>query len=431
MAGLKVKIGADASQFERTMRGVKKEVGGVKTAVLGVGATVGAIWAVNKAFDGMKVAAKGAFDFMKGASEKAATRESMGVQFETLLGSVDAAQDRMEDLVEFAKTTPFQISGLAEASAMLEGMTQGALASGAGLRMVGDAAAAVNKPLEVVGMNIGKLFQGLTQGGEVAEATNQLMQYGLVTGKNKIELQEFVKEAKKGDIAFLSEAEALQKLTQMFGKTEGAMARLAETTAGKQSMVTDAMDEIKVAFGTGFNDGLKDALDAATAFIPKFEEKMRTAGQVIGSAISESVAGNHEMFVEIGMGLAELVKGGFKAGLQGTGETLAASMVRGLSHLSVGVGGKQMKAWMQEQADTIDEGRDAGLRQNMRQVVDSTQERMTRLVSMSDESRYQRGMTTSEGSGVIGGMGLELTKEQNQLLREIRTGIAGQKFATQ
>jgi hypothetical protein len=429
MAGLKVKIGADASQFERTMRGVKKQVGGVKTAVLGVGATVGAIWAVNKAFDGMKVAAKGAFDFMKGASEKAATRESMGVQFETLLGSVDAAQDRMEDLVEFAKTTPFQISGLADASAMLEGMTQGALASGAGLRMVGDAAAAVNKPLEVVGMNIGKLFQGLTQGGEVAEATNQLMQYGLVTGKSKIELQEFVKEAKKGDIAFLSEAEALQKLTQMFGKTEGAMARLAETTAGKQSMVTDAMDEIKVAFGTGFNDGLKDALDAATAFIPKFEEKMRTAGQVIGSAISESIEGNHDLFVEIGVGMAELIKGGFKAGMQATGETLASGMVRNLHRLTPLAGSKKAKDFLNKQADLIDEGRDAGIRQNVRGIAETTSERMTNLVRMSDQSRYQRGLTTSEGSGVIGGMGYELTKKQVQLLEQIN-GNLSTKFAT-
>jgi hypothetical protein len=429
MAGLKVKIGADASQFERTMRGVKKQVGGVKTAVLGVGATVGAIWAVNKAFDGMKIAAKGAFDFMKGASEKAATRESMGVQFETLLGSVDAAQDRMEDLVEFAKTTPFQISGLADASAMLEGMTQGALASGAGLRMVGDAAAAVNKPLEVVGMNIGKLFQGLTQGGEVAEATNQLMQYGLVTGKSKIELQEFVKAAKKGDVAFLSEAEALDKLTQMFGKTEGAMARLAETTAGKQTMVTDAMDEIKVAFGTGFNDGLKDALDAATAFIPKFEEKMRTAGQVIGSAISESIEGNHDLFVEIGVGMAELIKGGFKAGMQATGETLASGMVRNLHRLTPLAGSKKAKDFLNKQADLIDEGRDAGIRQNVRGIAETTSERMTNLVRMSDQSRYQRGLTTSEGSGVIGGMGYELTKKQVQLLEQIN-GNLSTKFAT-
>ena len=327
MAGLKVKIGADASQFERTMRGVTRQVGGVKSSILGIAGATGAILAVNKAFDGMRIAARGAFDFIKSASDEAAGIENLTMQFETLLGSTEKGKKRIEEIVDFAASTPFQIKGLAEASAMLQGMTQGALATGSGLRLVGDAAAAVNKPLEVVGMNIGKIYQGLTEGGEVAEATNQLMQYGLVTGKAKIELQEFVKAAKAGDKAFMSEAEALAKLSEMFAVTEGAMERLAQTTDGKKSMVKDAMDQIKVAFGTGFNEGLRDALDAATEFIPQFKDKMAEAGDVIGTAISEAVQGNFSMFEamgrmiidSIGLGMTQslrILQRNFYAGLE-------------------------------------------------------------------------------------------------------------------
>lgn len=316
MAGLKVKIGADASQFERTMRGVRKDVGGVKKAILGIGAATGAIYAANKAFDAMRFAARGAFEFIKESSREAATLESLGVQFETLLGGASAAKQRIEEIVKFAASTPFQIEGLAEASAMLQGMTGGALATGDGLRLVGDAAAAVNKPLEVVGMNIGKIFQGLTQGGEVAEATNQLMQYGLVTGKAKVALQDFVKEAKAGDRAFLSEAKALEVLQQMFGQTEGAMARLAETTNGKISIMKDAIDQLQAKFGKGFNEGLKSALDATNEFLPQLSERFTQAGNKLGTSIKEAVEGDTEKLKAIGSYMGMMIVGAMDATFQ-------------------------------------------------------------------------------------------------------------------
>jgi len=322
MAGLKVKIGADASQFERTMRGVRKDVGGVKKAILGIGAAAGSLYAVNKAFDAMRFAARGAFEFIKESSREAATLESLGVQFETLLGGAGAAKQRLEEIVKFAASTPFQIEGLAEASAMLQGMTGGALATGDGLRLVGDAAAAVNKPLEVVGMNIGKIFQGLTQGGEVAEATNQLMQYGLVTGKAKVALQDFVKEAKAGDRAFLSEAKALEVLQQMFGQTEGAMARLAETTDGKISIMKDAIDQLQAKFGKGFNEGLKSALDATNEFLPQLSERFTQAGNKLGTSIKEAVEGDTEKLKAIGSYMGMMIVGAMDATFQEGKRTL-------------------------------------------------------------------------------------------------------------
>lgn len=199
---------------------------------------------------------------------------------------------------------------------MLQGMTGGALATGDGLRLVGDAAAAVNKPLEVVGMNIGKIFQGLTQGGEVAEATNQLMQYGLVTGKAKVALQDFVKEAKAGDRAFLSEAKALEVLQQMFGQTEGAMARLAETTNGKISIMKDAIDQLQAKFGKGFNEGLKSALDATNEFLPQLSERFTQAGNKLGTSIKEAVEGDTEKLKAIGSYMGMMIVGAMDATFQ-------------------------------------------------------------------------------------------------------------------
>jgi hypothetical protein len=181
-------------------------------------------------------------------------------------------------------------------------------------------------------MNIGKIFQGLTQGGEVAEATNQLMQYGLVTGKAKVALQDFVNEAKAGKRAFLSEAEALEMLQKMFGKTEGAMARLAETTNGKISMVQDAMSQIRAAFGEGFNEGLKDALDGATNFIPKFQGIMKQAGEGVGLAISDAVAGDTSLFLKIGEVIGSLVARGIELGMDKTKGGMTKAVFGYLEH---------------------------------------------------------------------------------------------------
>jgi len=336
MAGLKVKIGADASQFERTMRGVRKDIGGVKNSILGIGSAVGAIWAVNKAFDAMRTAAGLAFQEIKASSREAAGVEDLSMQFETLLGSAGAAEDRISDLVDFAASTPFEISKLGEASAMLQGMTQGALAAGDGLKLVGDAAAAVNKPIDVVGRNIGLLYQGLTQGGEVAEATNQLMQYGLVSGKTKIELQNFVKEAKAGDIAFMSQGEALEKLQSILGKTEGAMERLAETTNGKISMMKDAVWSLRVSFGEGFNEGLKDALDATTNFLPQFQGLMVEAGRSIGMSLTEAVEGDKTRFVAIGQYIGSFIAEGIERAA-----TAALSTAARISEAVVTLGGTE------------------------------------------------------------------------------------------
>ncbi len=68
---------------------------------------------------------------------------------------------------------------------------------------------------------------------------------------------------------------------------------------------------LKVAFGTGFNEGLKDALDASNNFLPQFENNMKIAGQYIGTAISEAVAGDASKFILLG----EIIGEGIKVGL--------------------------------------------------------------------------------------------------------------------
>jgi hypothetical protein len=106
--------------------------------------------------------------------------------------------------------------------------------------------------------------------------------------------------------------EALKKLQEVLSKTDGAMVRLSATTEGKLSNMGDAISNLKVAFGTGFNDGLKVALDATNNFLPQLEGKFTKMGKLFGSAIKQAVEGDFKMFAEIGILVAEAIGRGFQ-----------------------------------------------------------------------------------------------------------------------
>lgn len=328
MAGLKVKIGADASQFERTMRGVTRQVGGVKSSILGIAGATGAILAVNKAFDGMRIAARGAVDFIKSASQEAATFETLQVQFEVLLKSSEKAARRMKELEKFAGSTPFEIVEVVKASKALQGHTEGLMATGKGLEFVGNLAAATEQPFEQMAITVGRMYAALAAGRNVdLELANRLSDVGMLTKNGRQAFMEYNEAARKGQMQTKSFAEVMAFFAENIRDVDGMMEKMANTTAGKQSMVADAMSQIKVAFGKGFNEGLKDALDATTEFIPQFKDKMTEAGDVIGTAISEAVQGNFSMFEamgrmiidSIGLGMTQslrILERNFYAGLE-------------------------------------------------------------------------------------------------------------------
>lgn len=319
---LTVRIRGDASQFEKTMRGVKSSIGGLSTAIGGAGAAT-AVAGLAAGF----VAVGKAVEFIKSSSEKAANIESLTMQFETLLGSADAAQKRMAEIAKFAETTPFEIAELSATSKLLQTMGGNLLATGEGLRMVGDAAAISGQPLEEIGLHIGRVFNAITSGTSAGESVGRLQELGLITGTVKREFEDLADAQKKGKAPIMAQAEALAKLKGILSATEGAMLRLADTTQGKLSNMQDNVSKLQVAFGKGFNEGLKDALDAANTFLPQLEKQFADSGEFLGMAISDAVAGDPKKFELIGNFIGELIIAGMKA-----------SVLAGLSELGENIG---------------------------------------------------------------------------------------------
>lgn len=302
--GFTVDIKGNASHLDKTLKGVEKSLSN-----LGSVATTGL-----KSLAGIGVAGGAAITaFIVSSSNAASNIESLTMQFETLLGGADAAGKRMEEITKFAASTPFEISELAATSKLLQTMGGTMLATGDGLRMVGDAASIAGQPLSEVGLHIGRVFSAMASGNSAGESVARLQELGLITGDYKRELEALAAAQKKGTAPILSQSQSLAKLQGMLKGTSGAMERLAATTEGKLSNMKDNVSQLQVAFGTGFNDGLKNALDATNTFLPQLESKFATAGSMLGGAITEAINGNAEQLAAAGALLGEIVFNGFEA----------------------------------------------------------------------------------------------------------------------
>ena len=320
---LTVKIRADASHFKKTIAGIEVQASGL-TGVMGKLATSQAAFGAALAAAAAGAVALGAgLAFIKDASTKAAGIESLTMQFETLLGSAAKAKDRMEEIKRFAASTPFEVANLSETSKLLQTLGGDLLATGAGLRMVGDAAAIAGQPIQEVGLNFGRLFNAITSGTSAGESIGRLQELGLMTGKVKIQFEDLAAAQKKGEKPILTQTQAMTLLQGVFSKTAGAMERLSTTTEGKVSNMKDAVDNLKVAFGTGFNDGLKSALDATNAFLPQFEAKFQQLGDFFGQAIKDSMDGNFALFEKLGVFIGESLLAGLMTVIEQFGPRIA------------------------------------------------------------------------------------------------------------
>lgn len=316
---LTVKINSDTSGFNK---GISSVGSGITGLVGGLGLLTGAAVGVTAAISGLKLGV----GLLQDASSKAAGIETLTKNFETLLGSADAAKKRMEEIAKLGKDAPtFSREEFAKTSKLLASMGDGALSTGKGLIMVGDAAAFAQQPIEEVGLHIGRIYDAITSGTSAGESVARLQELGLISGKLKRSFEDLAESQKKGHLEALTQQEAMALLQATFEKTKGTMEDLAETIAAKLSTLVDNISDLKIAFGTGFNDGLKIALDAVNNFLPKLKDKFGAVGHIVGLAIKDSFEGNWELFGAIGASMGKLLVAGLKAvtvaGLDDLGST--------------------------------------------------------------------------------------------------------------
>ena len=321
-----IKLKLDSSSVKRGIKGIKrgftnmgKSVANIATGVAKFAAAVGVAVAAFAVFKTIQ--------FFKDSSKVAADMETLAVSFEVLLGSASAATARMKELKKFSLVTPFTPKEVINASKLLQTLGGDLIATGDGLTMVGDAAAVSGEDFGEVALQIGRLFGAITSGTSAGEAVARLQELGLITGAAKLEFEELAKAQKSGTTEIFTQAQGIEKLKEVLGKTEGAMAKLAETAAGKFSTLEGNIDNLKEALGTGLNEGLKVGLDGLNEFLPQWEAGFKEAGEKAGEAIGMAFSGEGNIFEQI----ETVTLAFFDVLFAKVGEMLAGYLMEGLT----------------------------------------------------------------------------------------------------
>ena len=233
-----------------------------------------------------------------------------------------------------------------------------------------------------------KTLEGLSSALEISlqrqkEFTSQTSTSSRMAMTSKIEdLKLRIKEAQsnlssmlnpnqsKGKNMILSQAQALKLLQSVMSKSEGGMNALSKTTEGKLSNMADNITQLKVAFGTGFNDGLRIALDAVNTKLPELMAKFAEFGKLIGKTIEEAVNGDMTRLVKVGELIATAIAGGMKIAITALAREGAQSFWQTLEDINpirmTNLGSKQAKI-----SDAFKENKGDAVRKEIEALVET------------------------------------------------------------
>lgn len=194
--------------------------------------------------------------------------EQYETRFETLLGSTDAAKERMADLAEFGAKTPFELPGVVEADIVLQGFglhSEEAAKkfgfSGEQIRTIaGDVASGTGSDFKEMALLIGKFSAGAT-----GEAISRMMELGIT---NRDELAKMGLEFSKSGQLLSPLPESMNVVLQLMqDKYGGLMDAQSSTFEGMMSNLEDWKGNMLRTIGAPIFEVLKDKLGSLLEFL--------------------------------------------------------------------------------------------------------------------------------------------------------------------
>lgn len=204
--------------------------------------------------------------------------EQFETQFKVLLGSADAAKARISELSDFARTTPFELPEVVKASAALETLTQGALATGDGLRLVGDVAAGTGVPMDELAVTMGRLYDSVQSGRSVGEELARLQEIGAVSGETRSQIEAMLEAGVDGAVIWETVADGM-------GRYSGMMEEQSATVGGALSNISDGLGAMKRNLMQGIFDAAKPGIMAFASWLGSegVQGAIQKAGQALGA----------------------------------------------------------------------------------------------------------------------------------------------------
>ena len=303
-----VKIGVDDQASDKISSLSSKLGNGLKTAAkigtAAVGAASTAIVALGKI-----------------GLEYNSQMEQYTTNFTTMLGSQEAAIQKVEELKKFAAATPLSMDDLAKGTQTLLAFGVESEKSTEILRQLGDISLGDADKMQRLSTAFGKAAAAGKLSGEVVQQMidagwNPLIQISQAAGETMEETQ---KRMSAGAISVQELQAAMEAVTTGTGQFAGGMEAASHTTQGLMSTLEDNAKALVGEVFMPISDGLlgkvlPSAIDAISKLTTAFREKgisgmIDAAGGIIGKAIGEFTK-SLPKFVETAVNIVKsLVKG--------------------------------------------------------------------------------------------------------------------------
>lgn len=209
--------------------------------------------------------------------------QQLEISFTTMLGSEQKAGALMDELIQTAARTPFNMTDVTEGAKQL--LAYGIQANEVNDTLVhlGDIASGLNIPLSqlvyLYGTTIsqGRMFtmdlrQFMGRGIPMAETLGQIM------GKTVSQVQEAVT---KGEVGADLVKEAIMRMSAEGGKFGGLMSKQAETLQGRWSNIEDTIDQAINSIGKKTQGIFGTGLDLISSLIENWETLVKTIGSAV------------------------------------------------------------------------------------------------------------------------------------------------------
>jgi hypothetical protein len=245
-------VGALSSQ----LRGVEQAAG----RAYGVLSNISQIAIGNAAAQGISALLSAVSQVPSRMISASAEYEKASVTLEVLLGSAEAARQRIADLNKFGAETPFELPGVLQASKQLEMSSVPAKDHMKVLRMTGEMASAAGVDISELGMWVSRAYANIQGGKPWGEAAMRMNELGVLSVDARARLEALADSG-------ASATEVWAAFQQEMGRFDGMMMKQSQTFLGLASTLNDSISQSLMVFGAPLFEAVKQGLQGVVGLM--------------------------------------------------------------------------------------------------------------------------------------------------------------------
>jgi phage-related minor tail protein len=282
-----VKLGSAVNKTNTETKNIDTSITKLSGSIKNLGIAVAGYITISKGFELTT-------NFAKSIIETSMSFEKLNAQLKLLTGSQEGATKAMEQIKEFAKTTPFEIEEVAKAFIKLNSFSlDGGMDA---LKTYGDVAAATGKTVDDV----------LEAISDARQMDTERLKELQITSKKAGDSIQFTMQTSKGAIVRTvkqTSSEVQSALREMFNiKFGGQMDAMANTLEAKLSNLKDTWTFFLEEIGTkgGVFDKIKESVDVLSGSFKEMtggsEAKIKELGQTVSLVIAQTLKSINFLF---------------------------------------------------------------------------------------------------------------------------------------